>query len=74
MAFANSSPYMESIREGLIGTPHRLAQGSGFGWIALPGFLLDRVKAPILIPGHSADFPAGRVGVVRGPIQTQETR
>jgi dipeptidyl aminopeptidase/acylaminoacyl peptidase len=48
MAFANSSPYMESIREGLIGAP---PFGGGLRlWLdRSPGFLLDRVKTPILI-------------------------
>jgi dipeptidyl aminopeptidase/acylaminoacyl peptidase len=48
MAFANSSPYMESIREGLIGKP---PFGDGLKvWLdRSPGFLLDRVKAPIFI-------------------------
>jgi len=48
MAFANSSPYMESIREGLIGTPP-FGEGLRVWLDRSPGFLLDRVKAPILI-------------------------
>ena len=48
MAFANSSPYMESIREGLIGAPP-FGEGLRLWLDRSPGFLLDRVTTPILI-------------------------
>ena len=48
MAFANSSPYMESIREGLIGAPP-FGEGLRLWLDRSPGFLLDRVTTPIHI-------------------------